>query len=108
MTHLNPYIDDFVDISQSSDEVPVTVSPTNCLLDAAQVTSNGVDVGTFESSSETASGYTTFVLHADDVETLTLTPSGLGIYEWISLLEVTRETMPLLQLLLLRLLTRTA
>lgn len=45
-------------------------------------------MGKFESSAETASGFTAFALRDDAVETLTLTTSGLGSDEWISILEV--------------------
>ena len=63
--------------------------PDPLVNNADKVASNGVDVGTFDSSSESASAYySTFVLHGDDVETLTLTASGLDTYQWISLLEV--------------------
>lgn len=58
------------------------------LSDGVQVTSNGVEVGKFESSPDTASGYTAFVLRDDAVKTLTLTTSSLGATEWISILEV--------------------
>lgn len=58
------------------------------LLLGVQVTSNGVDVGKFESSAITQSGFTAFSLNGDAVETLTLTTSGLGADEWISILEV--------------------
>lgn len=56
-----------------------------------QVTSNGVEVGKFESSADTVSGYTAFALRDEGVETLTLTTSGLGPTEWISILEVSVE-----------------
>lgn len=52
-----------------------------------QVSSNGVDMGFFESSSE--STFTAFGLFAGAVETLTLTSSsGIFEFEGISFLEV--------------------
>ena len=62
--------------------------PDPLVNNADKVASNGVDVGSFDSSSESASAYSSFVLHGNDVETLTLTSSGLDTYQWISLLEV--------------------
>lgn len=53
-----------------------------------QVTSNGEDAGTFDSSPDTQSGFTAFTLGDVGVETLTLTTSGLDEDEFISILEV--------------------
>lgn len=56
-------------------------------IDAVQVKSNGVDMGRFESSSE--STFTAFDLHENAVETVTLTSSsGLFEFEGFGLLEV--------------------
>lgn len=56
-------------------------------MDAVQVSSNGVDVARFESSSDAT--FTAFGLHDDAVETLTLTSSsGIFEFEGISILEV--------------------
>lgn len=56
-------------------------------IDAVQVKSNGVDIGRFESSSE--STFTAFGLNENAVETVTLTSSsGKFEFEGFSILEV--------------------
>lgn len=63
-----------------------------------QLTSDGEHLGDIVST-PSEDTFTRFGLHENEVETLTLTTSGLGAFQWISVLEVREEILPMLYII---------